>query len=194
MALAREIRVANFVQNTAHYGSSLTLSGSSRFSDATSNPLEVLLDRLSIPLARPNLVVMGATVWKQLSLHPKLVSAALGNSGQNGVITKKKLAELLEVDEVVVGMSRQNTANEGQTEIIGDIWNGNSISLLYINPLANSKGGTTWGFSPRNGKRFGGTKEDGAIGLYGGQRVRVGESVNELVVAVDAGTIIQNVM
>jgi hypothetical protein len=194
LVLGREIRVANFVQNALNYGTSLTLSGSSRFSDITSNPLEVLLDRLSIPLIRPNLVVMGATVWKKLSLHPKLVSAALGNSGENGVIDEKQLAKLLQVERVVVGMSRQNTANEGQTEIMGDIWGGNSISLLYINPLANTKGGTTWGFTPRKGTRFAGAKEEANIGLYGGKRARVGESVNELVVAVDAGTIILNVL
>jgi hypothetical protein len=48
----------------------------------------------------------------------------------------------------------------------------------------------TFGFTGEWGNRLAGTITDSDIGMRGGERVRVGESVKELISASDAGYLI----
>ena len=57
---------------------------------------------------------------------------------------------------------------------------------------ADANGGITFGFTAQWGTRIAGAVPDNRIGLRGGQRVRVGESVKELIIAPDLGYFIQN--
>ena len=52
----------------------------------------------------------------------------------------------------------------------------------------------TFGYTAQFKDRVSGSIVDPDIGLRGGQRVRVGESVKELVVAKDAGYLFENVI
>src|SRR5690606_11289564 len=98
--LGRELRVAGLVFNPATYPSArkTLLSGSSQFSHADADPIgqrRAYLD--SMPM-RATKAVMGQSVWNKVCTHPKVVSAALGNSGQHGVASRQRVAELLELD------------------------------------------------------------------------------------------------
>lgn len=50
----------------------------------------------------------------------------------------------------------------------------------------------TFGFTAQSGSRVANSIADPDIGMRGGQRVRVGESVRELIVAGDCGYFFQN--
>ncbi len=58
--------------------------------------------------------------------------------------------------------------------------------------MADTRGGVTFGFTAEWGGRIAGQWEDKNIGLRGGQRVRVGESVKELIIASQAGYFIED--
>ncbi|EHF7717022.1 phage capsid protein, partial [Salmonella enterica] len=58
--------------------------------------------------------------------------------------------------------------------------------------LADTQGGVTFGFTAQFGSRVSGSIPDPDMGMRGGQRVRVGESVRELIVAQDCGYFFQN--
>lgn len=195
IALDREVRAAALVFNAANYGSAnkVTLSGTSQFSDFTnSDPIATLMNALDACIMRPNVMVIGRPAFSVLARHPKVIKAVLGNSGDSGVANRKAIADLFELEEVVVGEAFLNTAKKGQAASISRVW-GKHISLLYQDKNADTRGGTTFGFTAQFGTRVAGAQADSNIGLRGGQRVRVGESVSELITANDLGYFLQNV-
>jgi hypothetical protein len=142
-------------------------------------------------LMRPNVMVLGRAVYTKLMQHPKLVKAFFGNSGDSGKVSKQFLAELFEMDEVIVGEGWYNSAKPGQTATMARLW-GKHAALLVRDKQVSPEGGVTFGYTAEWGNRVGGRREDPDIGLRGGVRVRVGESVKELIVANDLGYFFQN--
>ncbi len=194
--LDREIRVANKVFNTANYaaGNYDTLSGTAQWSDfVNANPLNALLTALDVPLFRPNTVVLGQAAWTKIRQHPKLVQACNATAQEGGAITKQQLADLLEVRHVAVGVGFANTAKKGQAANMARVW-GKHCALLYVGQdLADSEQ-PCWGFTAQFGTRVAGSIPAPTKGLRGGQIVRAGESVKEVICAPDAGYFFQNVV
>jgi hypothetical protein len=192
--LDREVRTANLVFNAANYGAAnkTTLSGTSQFNDfANSDPIATIMNALDACIMRPNIMTIGRAAFSTLVRHPKIVKAVLGNSGDSGIARRRDLAELFELEDVLVGEAFLNTARKGQPVALSRVW-GKHISLLYRDKNADTRGRVTFGFTAQWGNRVAGAQPDGDIGLRGGQRVRVGESVKELIVAPDVGYFIQN--
>jgi hypothetical protein len=192
--LDREIRVANTVFNTGSYtgANQATLSGTSQWSDfVNSNPLNALLSALDAPLFRPNTVVLGQAVWTQLRQHPRLIQAANASAQTGGAITRQQLADLLEVKNIVVGAGFVNTAKKGQTPTMSRVW-GKHCSLLYVSADMADADQPTFGFTAQFGDRIAGEIPEPKAGLRGGNRVRVGESVLEVISANDVGYFFQN--
>ncbi|MBB5046786.1 hypothetical protein HNR60_001534 [Rhodopseudomonas rhenobacensis] len=195
LQLAREVRVASIVHNAATYaaGRKILLSGSSQFSDyVNSDPIAILTAAIDGTLVfRANALVMGQAVWAKLRSHPVLVNALRGNLTNKGIITREELAQLLEIKKVLIGESFVNSAAKGQSVSLSRVW-GKHIAALYLDQAATTKAGVTFGFTAEVGTRIAGSIPDPDIGLEGGERVRVGEKVKELVVAPDAGYFIEN--
>lgn len=192
LRLDRECRVAGLVQDPANYAHSLTLSGTDQFSDAVnSDPLGLLLTALDTPIVRPNSIILGQKVWGVLRTHPQIVKALYPNANGGGMVTKEQFRELLELDEINIGTSFVNNARKGQTPVMSRTW-GPHIALHYRNRNADTQRGITWGLTVPYGKPVAGSKADPDIGMRGGQKVRAGESLKELVLAPEAGYLIQN--
>jgi hypothetical protein len=194
IALDREVRVANLVFNTASYATAnkSTLSGTSQWSDYTnSDPVGAILTAMDAMLIRPNKLVLGRAVYTVLRRHPKIVAGVVmngGNADMGGVVAKQAIAELLELDELIIGEGFVNTAKKGQAPTMSRVW-GKSAALVYQSPvMASPQGVMTFGYTAEWGQRIAGTiEQDPDIGLRGGTRVRVGESVKEVIAANDAG-------
>jgi hypothetical protein len=196
VALGRERRVANLVFNAATYpaGNKVQLSGTDQFDDFdNSNPIDVIMAGLNACLVRPNVIVFGQSSWTPTSQHPRVVKAINGNSGDSGLVRRQQLAELFEVEEVLVGQSRVNTAAKGQAASLSRVWGGH-IAMIHRNRLATTRSGLSFGYTAEHGRRIAGSMPDSKIGLRGGQRVRVGESVKELITASLAGYFIEDVV
>ncbi len=187
--LDREIRVAGLVFNTSSYaaGNQSTLSGSTQWSDFTnSNPLDAMLVALDVPLIRPNTIVLGQAVWTKVRQHPRLIQAANASAQTGGAITRQDLADLLEIKNVLVGVGFQNTAKKGQTPTYARVW-GKFAALLFISEDQANADQPTFGFTAQFGSRMAGTIPMPQKGLRGGEIIRVGESVKEVLPANDAG-------
>lgn len=194
--LDREKRVADIVFDADSYNSSYKtdVSGTAtdQWSDYTnSEPRDQILEALDEPIMRPNIFVINQNVWRVLRQHPQIVSSILGNSGKQGTITRQQLADLLEVEEVIVGQGFINIAKPNQAPVMTRVW-GNHGALLYRNRLANTQMGATFGFTAQYQGRIAGQMAEQKVGLRGGVRVRVGESVKELVIAKDLGYFFEN--
>jgi hypothetical protein len=198
VALDRERRTANIVTALATYPTAnrTTLTGTGQWSDfANSDPYTAMMTAFDGMLMRPNTLVMGRRVYSRLRVHPRITAAlapsANGNSATTSAAgrpaTAQALAELLEVDRVIIGESWVNTAKPGQTASMQRVW-GNHVAALHLNPAASIRGNAiTFGFTAEWGGRVAGSMPEPKTGLRGAQRVRAGESLRELVVASDVG-------
>lgn len=191
--LDRERRVATIAFAAASYAANnvRALVGVEQFSDPASDPVAILTEMLDTPIIRPNSLTFGKKVWGTLRLHPKLVKAIYPSGNGEGMVTRQQVAELLEIGEILIGESFANTARPGQAPSLSRVW-GNHIAAQFKDPTVSSGQGVTWGLTFEYGSKVAGSQPDGNIGLRGGQRVRVGESLAEVVVAKDAGFLIQN--
>lgn len=192
--LDREVRVAGTVFAAATYpsGNKVTLSGTSQWSDFTnSNPVDAILAALDVPLFRPNTLVFGQAVWTKLRQHPKMVSAILGNDVPAGAVTRQQVAAFFEVRQVVVGAGFVNTARKGQTATMTRVW-GKHAAALFVSPDAADADQPTFGWTAQWGTRIAGEMDEPKMGLRGSKRVRVGESVKEVIAASSAGYFFEN--
>jgi len=194
VTLSREVRAANLVFDAAQYATAnkTTLSGTSQWSDfANSDPITAILVAMDSMVMRPNIAVFGQAVFTKLRTHPKVAKAVLGNAGDVTVATREAIASLLELEDIFVGEGFLNTAKKGQAATMARVW-GKHCALIYRDSLADASNGTTFGFTAEFGSRIAGSEYDSSIGLRGGQRVRVGESVKELITANDLGYLFTN--
>lgn len=194
LMLDREVRVAGIVTADGNYAASQIATPTQYnkwnwYGDDTnpaSDPLDQVLGAMDAMIIKPNQMVLGNTVATALRKHPRIVKAWHANEGGEGVVPLAYLASLFDVQEVLVGEAWYNTANLGQDESLSRVW-GDFCSLLYKNPNSNFRRGVTWGLTAQWGGRISGSIEDKDLGMRGGKRVRVGESVKELVIATDCG-------
>lgn len=193
IALDREQRVANTVFNAATYPAGLkqTLAGASQFSDPASKPIETINAALDIPLMRPNQLIFGQAGWTRFRSHPQIVEAVKGTGAKEGNATREQVAALFEVDEVLVGSARGNSAKRGQAAQLVRLW-GNHIAATYKAPVPEAKGVVTFGGTFQWGDRIAGQWEDKNMGMRGGIAVRSGESVKERIIADQAGYFFEN--
>jgi hypothetical protein len=196
--LDREKRVSDLVFAAATYpaGNKATLSGTSQWSDYTnSDPLSAMLAAMDGMLIRPNTLVLSQSVWSKLRQHPKMIAALYpsgGNASVGGIFAgQQNLAQLLEVDSVIIGRGWYNSAKPGQTPTMTRLW-GKHAAMLYLNPQAGPTNGITFGFTATWGTRVAGQMPEPKVGLRGGTRVRTGETLKELVVASDVGYFFEN--
>jgi hypothetical protein len=192
--LAREVRVAGVVFNAASHaaGNQLTLSGTSQWSDqANSDPVAAIGDALDTPVYRPNIAVFGQRTWTVVRRHPKLVQAIKGTNQATGSVTRQEFADFFELGAVYVGAGFVNTAKKGQTVSTARVW-GKHAAFLYRDRAAGPQAGVTWGFTAEWGGRIAGNIPEPKRGLTGGETVRVGERVKEVVSANDLSFFFQN--
>ena len=204
VALDREKRVADLYFNSATYPSAnrTTLSGASQWSHDDSDPYSAIMAARDGMLMPFNTGVLGRLAWSKLRVNPKLTAmlapSSAGNSGTSNAkgapASVQAVAELLELDRLLIGESWINTAKPGQAATMTRVW-GKHMALLHINPIASIRGNAiTFGYTAEYGNRVSGSIPEPKVGLRGAQRVRVGESVNEIVCASDVGYFFQNVV
>lgn len=195
LELDREVRVATMVTTLANYPAAQrsTLAGVSQWSDWTnSNPVSAILTAMDGMVMRPNVMVIGQQVATQLIQHPKVVQSVVQTAQGNGVVSLESIRGLFPgIERIVVGQGWVNTAKKGQTASYSRAW-GKHCALLRIDSLADPSRGSTFGFTAQWGDRIAGSDFDRDIGLRGGQRVRLGESLKEVITENTLGYFFQN--
>lgn len=82
----------------------------------------------------PNILVLGAKTWKALKNHPDILSRVVGGATNvnAAVVTKQLVAQLFEVEEILVTKAIENTAAEGASNSHAYI--GGKHALLAYRP------------------------------------------------------------
>lgn len=122
-----------------------------QWSNANSSPIQDIENqRLAIAQTTgytPNKLVIGPQVFAQLKNHPSILDRI--KYTQKGLVTTDLLAELFEVDEVLVPMVVQNTAAEGLAGQYSFVYGKNAL-LVYAAPnpgLLTPSGGYTFAWT-----------------------------------------------
>ena len=195
LVLSREVRVAGTIFNTANYNAAnkLTLAGTDRWDDYDhSDPIDDHKAALDACVIRPTVAVYGRKTWSKLCSHPKILAAVGKLNTGGGIARRQEVADLFELDEILVGESWVNIAKPGQAVNRARVW-GNHASLLVRDKLADFQNKRpTFSVTAQWGGRIAGSLPEPKIGLRGSVRVRVGESVRELVIADDLGFMFEN--
>jgi hypothetical protein len=136
--LDREIRVAALATTAANYDSAhkTTLTGNSQLDQyATSDPLGVIDTAKAACFTDPNTLIMGKAVYDRLKRHPQLLDHVKGGStsASPAAVGLEQMAEIFEVERVLVGAAQYNSANRGQTASFSRVW-GKFIVAAYIDP------------------------------------------------------------
>ena len=183
MLLDREVRLANILTSTAKLTNNTTLSGTSQWSDyVNSDPIsDVRTARTTIHqniFRKPNTLIIGKPVFDVLIDHPQIVDRI--KYSQLGVASSELLARVFQLEKVLVGEAGQNTANEGQTDVLAYVWGKNAI-VAYVTPSAGLKKvslGYTFTYAARQVKRW---RDEDREGTY----VRIGQDnyVQQLIAA-----------
>ena len=193
LALDREVRVANMIMNASNYAAGNKTTLTKAWTDPTSDAIgDIHAAQDAVAFMDVNVMTLGKADWRILSTHPQIVKAVNKNSGDTGIVTRQQVADLFELEEILIGASRVNTAKKGQTASLQRAWTG-GVQLQYRAQNINSRNGLTFGFSGEHGDRMSGQWEDKNIGLHGGQRVRYGMSIVELITAADLGYLIKGI-
>jgi hypothetical protein len=203
LLLGWEIRQADQVTNTANVGSSSAVS-SGWIDTVNSNPLtdvEKGIDNVFDSTGmRPNRVVFGEVAWRNFRRNENVRNLLGRGDAQTGggYASLAEAADLLDVEQVLVGASFKNTAIEGQAEALVQVWGDNV--LCYYAPMTASVDTPSFGYSmrwripgvpdmqaerhPYDGKT---KSEEVEVGYYQDEKV-VGKDYSFLLVAVNSTT------
>lgn len=161
LLLAHEKRIADQLQTAANYpsGYKVQLSGTDQWSDYTnSDPLGDLLTAVEGTFTRANVVSMGLDTWKILRAHPKVLDAVKASTRQQstpgGFATPEEMITLLEIQTLLIGRARYNSAKRGQSGSYSRIW-GKHCMAFYVEPSPGIRK-ASWGytFSENRGTTF----------------------------------------
>lgn len=138
--LNKEIALANRIISGSDIPSA-TLSGTTQWSDYTnSDPVTAIEAKKATILSAvqkvPNVLVLPYEVYQKVRFHPKVLEKV--QYGQSGIVSADVLAELFDVEKVLVPRALTNTAKRGQSAAMSYIWGKNAF-LCHVPDKAAMK-------------------------------------------------------
>jgi len=128
MAFNRELRIAAIAGASGSYGSNTApLAGADQWNSATGGDPGKAVDAAKLSLwggTGPGRWVgfTSRATFNVLKRHPVILDTFKYQSGKPAQATREMLAAYFELDELLIGDARKNTANEGQTASYSRIW------------------------------------------------------------------------
>lgn len=138
IGLRLEKKAADLAQNAANYptGNKVTLSGTSQFTNASSDPIGVIDDAKDAVRSkigkRPNTMVMGAATFKALKNHAQLLDKI--KYSMTGVVTIELMKQIFGVKNIAVG----DAVYLSDAGAFLDVW-GDNIVLAYTPDTPSEK-------------------------------------------------------
>lgn len=124
LMLAWEYRVAPSVTTVANVGSGAGVS--SAWTGSTSNPIgniNTAINNVHYSTGyRPNVMAMGIQAWNSLRTHPDIRNIIFGTNNGGGYPTTQQVANLFDLEEIMVSGLFVNTANEAQNDTLTSPW------------------------------------------------------------------------
>lgn len=179
LLVEKEIEAASILTNSSVITQYSALSGTSQWDNSNSDPIVAVRTAANTirgsVMVKPNTLMLSQSVRDKLIDHPAIIDRF--KFVQGGIITDEMLARAFDVERVIIGAAQKNSAVEGQTDSMADIWGKNAL-LTYINPRLGQKIvtlGVTYQWKQKQVERLNGTDERDRRGQY----VRVGDDYRD---------------
>lgn len=131
--LNKEIELAGLLTDTSVITQSTTLSGTDQWSDANSDPIDAVETQkatiMSAVQVMSNTLVLPYEVYAKVRMHASVVERVA--YGSVGAVNEEILAQIFDVEQVLVARAFKNTAAEGQTASMSYVW-GKDALLCYV--------------------------------------------------------------
>jgi len=194
--VAQEQRVSALVFAAATYpvGNKVTLAGVTQWSGASDNPIKDVQDAVEGCFVRANTLVFGIDAWLVFRRLPEIldaVKAIAGTTLAGGMATQDAVANLFDVERVLIGRSRYLSNKEGQTSTFARLW-GKHMAALYTKAGETGVRSITFGKTFTETRRFTSRSFDDRRGLKGAHYLKTGWNSDEKIVASDLGYFIEN--
>jgi len=200
-----EQRVADAVFNTSTWtGGSLTTGVTNEWDDAV-NAVPITDVEAAVQAVYDgsglwaNALIINRKVFRNLRNSEQVIerinSAGAGSPSKASDVTTDMLAAIFDLEHIIVGGTSKNTANEGQSASVGQIW---SDEYAMVCKIANSNDfrepciGRTFHWS-QDGSTPGGTIETYREEQTRADIVRVRHDVDEIVLYAEAGHLLSNI-
>jgi hypothetical protein len=132
--LNKEIELAAALTDPATIAQNETLSGGDQWSDyVSSDPVAAVEAKKAVVIesvqVMPNTLVLPYEVFAKVRLHPQVIERAeLSKTGPAG---PELLAQIFDVEQVLVPRALRNRANPGQAPLMDFVW-GKDALLCYV--------------------------------------------------------------
>ena len=134
MDLRKELDMADRVFDPANYnaprGYVEVFAGPAQWSDPASDPTRKVAITMDKHVMRPNIAVLGQNVSTYVRIHPRIISAFNRNQGEEGKVNLGFVADLWELDAVLVGRAWYNTNAVNLDPSLDRVW-GNRMALMH---------------------------------------------------------------
>lgn len=200
-----EQRVADAVFNTSTWtGSSLTTAVTNEWDDATNaTPIvdvEAAVQKIYDNSGLwANALVIDRKVFRNLrncdEVIERINSSGAGNASKASDVTAAMLAAVFDLEHIIVAGSSKNTANEGQSASIGQIWDDEYAMVCRIATSGDIREpciGRTFHWS-EDGSNIGGTIESYWEEQSRSNIIRVRHETDEVVMYPQAGHLLSNI-
>lgn len=135
MLMAKEIRAAAALFNTTTWtGSDLYTDVSTDWDNIASTPIDDV--RAAKEVVRrntgivPNAMLIGPVTWKNLQTNTAILAKFVGVPVLTAQAWRQFIAAILDLDEIVVANGVYNSAQEGQTASMADVWS-DDYALIF---------------------------------------------------------------
>lgn len=194
VTLAREARTARLIFDPATYlaGQTTVYAAGAGWTHPDTDVLGQFEDAKDGMIVDPNTLTVGLDGWRALRKHPQLVQAARPASASGeGRLSMEELKDLLEIETILIGKAQLNLGKPGQDPQLARVWSEHA-SLTFTERVIKNSRAYSFGATARLGGKIAFKQFDKDVGLQGGNVIRVGERIRELVMARQAGWFFQN--
>ena len=189
--LDREIRVANLMRKPEIYGYSATLGVD--LDNPNADLLTEFESAIDKTFPRATRMTIGRDDWVKVKRNKRLLADITRAAGEtaSGRITPQELAEILNIDEVIIGSAQHVDSQAASAQKIL-AWSG-FISFTHHTPAALASveaglgNGSTFGFTG-SFKKFGNSFFDGSKGTQGVTTIRSVDQCREVIASPKAGS------
>lgn len=197
--LGKEKALADTLQDPSIITQGATLTGNAQYNNrdhADSNPIEdmqtardTILDAIGVS---PNVAIMSRKVFNALRFHDQLINSLGFKFNRSGSLSGAELAMALELEQVFVGDAVFNSAKQGQTAVIAQVW-GKDLIYAKIGPPALRQKVLGWemrktGTTPRQVVR----KKN--FTPIGSEEIAVTDNYDQLILNAECAYLLQDVI
>lgn len=190
--LRKEKSVADLFTTTS-WSLNVSLASAAQWSADTtaSNPIPLMDTAATTVLANSGFLPNKAIMNRKVMLAAKNHTASIGERVKytSAEISKNTLAALFDIPEIMIGLAQIDSAAEGVTDSIGDVWSDN-IWVGYVTPRASVKSPTAGYIITDERRQVRSWKAE----ELKGEEIEVGESYVPKIVASLAGYLIRDVL